>query len=204
MYLILRILFVVVPSYLIGSIPSSFIIGKLLRGIDLREHGSGNLGAANTFRVLGFKAALPVLLFDVGKGFVAVEYFSRFGGTGIGYPLIAALVVVLGHDYSIFVQFSGGKGVGAAAGAFLALAPQAVGLCFALWIIMLLVTRIVSVASMMSAAFLPFSILLAHRVFGSDMHYSIVILACAVAVVVIVKHRSNMRRLREGTENKIY
>ena len=204
MYLILRILFVVVPSYLIGSIPSSFIMGKLLRGIDLREHGSGNLGAANTFRVLGFKAALPVLLFDVGKGFIAVEYFSRFGGTGIGYSLIAALVVVLGHDYSIFVQFSGGKGVGAAAGAFLALAPQAVGLCFALWTITLLVTRIVSVASMASAAFLPFSILLAHRVFGSDMHYSVVILACAVAVVVIVKHRSNMRRLRQGTEKKIY
>jgi glycerol-3-phosphate acyltransferase PlsY len=200
----LRILFVVVPSYIIGAIPSSFIMGKLLRNIDLREHGSGNLGAANTFRVLGLKAALPVLLFDVGKGFVAVAFFSRFGGPGIAFQLLAAFVVILGHNYSMFVQFSGGKGVGAAAGAFLALAPEAVAMCFALWVLTLLVTRIVSVASMVSAAFLPFSILVAHRLFGGNVHYSVVILACAVALVVVIKHRSNIRRLRDGTEKKIF
>jgi glycerol-3-phosphate acyltransferase PlsY len=201
---VLRILSVVVSSYLIGSIPSSYIMGRLLKNIDLREHGSGNLGAANTFRVLGFRAALPVLLFDVGKGFVAVQYFSRFGGPGTGFALLAALVVILGHDYSIFVRFSGGKGVGAAAGAFLALAPQAVGFCFALWLITLLVTRIVSVASMVSAAFLPFSILIADKLFGNAMDYKVVILGCAVAIVVVVKHLPNMRRLRERTEKKIY
>ncbi len=204
MDLLLKISLVAVCSYLIGSIPSSFIMGRLLKGIDLREHGSGNLGAANTFRVLGFKAALPVLLFDVGKGFIAVEYFSRLGGQEIEYSLLAAFIVILGHNYSVFVRFSGGKGVGTAAGAFLALAPQALGMCFVLWVVTLLVTRIVSMASMVSAAFLPFSVPIAHRTFGSDMHYSIEILAFAVAVIVFVKHRPNMRRLREGSEKKIF
>jgi glycerol-3-phosphate acyltransferase PlsY len=204
MEVFLKILLVAVASYFLGSIPSSYCMGKLLKGIDLREHGSGNLGAANTFRVLGLKAAIPVLLFDIGKGFVAVHYLSRLGGTGTGFALLAALVVVIGHNYSIFVRFSGGKGVGATAGAFLALAPQAVGMCFILWIIALLATRIVSVASMASAACLPVSIPIANRLFGAHVHYSISLFAVAAAVVVFVKHRSNIVRLRNGTEKKIF
>lgn len=204
MGLLVRILLVAVSSYMIGSIPSSYIMGRLLRGIDLREHGSGNLGAANAFRVLGFRAALPVLLFDIGKGVAAVILFPRFGGGGTGLSLLAAFAVVLGHNYSLFVRFSGGKGVGTTAGAFLALAPVAMALCFALWLGTLLVTRIVSVASIAAAAFLPVSILLANRAFGSATHYSITLLACAVAVFVIVKHRSNINRLRAGTEKRIF
>jgi len=204
MDLFLKILFVAVPSYLIGSIPSSYMMGKLLKGIDLREHGSGNLGAANTFRVLGFRAALPVLLFDMGKGFVAVHYFSRFAGSGTALALLAALVVVLGHNYSVFVCFSGGKGVGATAGAFLALAPQAVAMCLVLWILTLLVTRIVSIASMVSAIFLPISVLLGNRIFGAHVHYSVAIIAVAAACVVFVKHRPNIKRLRDGAEKKIF
>jgi glycerol-3-phosphate acyltransferase PlsY len=204
MDLFLRIVMVALSSYLIGSIPSSFIMAKLLRSIDLREHGSGNLGAANTFRVLGFKAALPVLLFDIGKGFVAVRLLSKLGGPGIGFALLAAFVVVIGHNYSVFVRFSGGKGVGATAGAFLALAPQALGMCVVLWVFTLLVTRIVSIASMTSAAFLPVSIPLANHLLGAQVHYSVTILAIAAAVVVFVKHASNVRRLREGTEKKIF
>jgi len=204
MELLWKVLLVAVPSYLIGSIPSSYIMGKLLRRIDLREHGSGNLGAANAFRVLGLKAALPVLLFDIGKGFVAVEYFSRFGGTGIGFAILAALVVVAGHNYSVFVRFSGGKGVGATAGAFLALTPYAVGLCVLLWIVILLATRIVSIASMASAAFLPFSIPVADRLFGTDSSYWITIFGIVAAAVVIIKHRGNIVRIREGTERRIF
>jgi glycerol-3-phosphate acyltransferase PlsY len=199
----LRILLVAAASYFLGAIPSSYCMGKLLKGIDLREHGSGNLGAANTFRVLGLKAAIPVLLFDIGKGFVAVHYLSRLGGPGTAFALLAALVVVMGHNYSVFVRFSGGKGVGATAGAFLALAPQALGICFAVWIVTLLATRIVSVASMVSAACLPISIPVANRLFGAHVHYSITMLAVAAAVVVFVKHRSNIVRLLNGTEKKI-
>jgi glycerol-3-phosphate acyltransferase PlsY len=204
MDILLKALLVAVSSYLIGSIPSSFFMGKLLRGIDLREHGSGNLGAANTFRVLGLKAALPVLLFDIGKGFVAVRYFSKLGGDATAYALLAALLVVIGHNYSVFVRFSGGKGVGATAGAFLALAPQALGMCVVLWVLTLLVTRIVSIASMVSAAFLPVSVPLANRVFGAHVHYSVTILAFAAAIVVFAKHRSNISRLRDGTEKRIF
>jgi glycerol-3-phosphate acyltransferase PlsY len=204
MEVVLRALAVAVSSYLIGSIPSSYIMGKLLRGIDLREHGSGNLGAANTFRVLGFKAAVPVLLFDIGKGFVAVRFFSRLGGEGTAFALLAAFLVVIGHNYSLFVRFSGGKGVGATAGAFLALAPQALGMCVAVWVATLLATRIVSVASMVSAAFLPVSVPLANRLFGARVHYSVTLLALVAAVVVFVKHRPNIRRLRDGTEKKIF
>jgi glycerol-3-phosphate acyltransferase PlsY len=204
MEIVFKILLVAATSYLIGSIPSSYWMGKLLKGIDLREHGSGNLGAANTYRVLGLKAAIPVLLFDIGKGFVAVHYLSRLGGTGTGFALLAALVVVIGHNYSVFVRFSGGKGVGTTAGAFLALAPQAVAMCFVLWIVALLATRIVSVASMASAACLPASIPIANRLFGARVHYSITVLAVAAAVIVFVKHRSNIVRWRSGTEKKIF
>jgi glycerol-3-phosphate acyltransferase PlsY len=204
MEIVFKILLVAATGYCLGSIPSSYWMGKLLKGIDLREHGSGNLGAANTYRVLGLKAAIPVLLFDIGKGFVAVHYLSRLGGTGTGFALLAALVVVIGHNYSVFVRFSGGKGVGTTAGAFLALAPQAVAMCFVLWIVALLATRIVSVASMASAACLPASIPIANRLFGARVHYSITVLAVAAAVIVFVKHRSNIVRLRSGTEKKIF
>ena len=204
MDLFFRIVIVAAASYFLGAIPSSYCMGRILKGIDLREHGSGNLGAANTFRVLGLKAAIPVLLFDIGKGFVAVHYLSRLGGAGTGFALLAALVVVIGHNYSIFVHFSGGKGVGATAGAFLALAPQALAICLVLWIVTLLVTRTVSVASMASAACLPVSIPVANRVLGARVHYSITVLAVAAAVVVFVKHRSNIVRLLNGTEKRIF
>jgi glycerol-3-phosphate acyltransferase PlsY len=199
-----NIVIVVAASYLVGSIPASYIAGRWLRGIDLREHGSGNLGAANAFRVLGFGAAVPVLLFDIGKGFAAVFLMPEFFGGGTALALLAALAVVLGHNYSLFVRFSGGKGVGTTAGAFLALAPAATAMCFALWIATLLVTRIVSVASIAGAAFLPLSIVIADRAFGLRTHYAVTLLACAVALIVIVKHRSNISRLRAGTEKRLF
>jgi glycerol-3-phosphate acyltransferase PlsY len=201
---LLMFLAVVVPSYVIGAIPSSYIMGKISKGIDLREHGSGNLGAANAFRVLGTKAALPVLLFDIGKGFVAVRYFAGFGGESVSFALLAAFVVVLGHNYSLFVGFSGGKGVGTTAGAFLALAPHAVALCVALWLVVLLIFRIVSVASMVGAVFLPIAIQISNRYWSADIHLSVTILSIVVAVLVVFKHRSNVRRLREGAEKKIF
>ncbi len=122
MTLIAKIALVAIPSYIVGAIPASFIMGKIARGIDLREHGSGNLGAANTFRVLGRRAAVPVLLFDIGKGFFAVWFVSGSMDGAIWFSLLAAVSVVIGHNYSVFVRFSGGKGVGTTAGAFLALA----------------------------------------------------------------------------------
>jgi glycerol-3-phosphate acyltransferase PlsY len=201
-----RVAIVMVSSYLIGAIPASFIMGKLVRGIDLREHGSGNLGAANTFRVLGPGAAIPVLLFDIGKGFVAVWYLSKLGegNVWIWIAMLAAVMVVIGHNYSIFLRFSGGKGVGTTAGAFLALAPQALAICIGIWIVVLLTTRIVSLASMIAAVLLPISILLSDELFGSTTHALVLTLSILVAILVIYKHRPNIQRLREGKEKKIF
>jgi glycerol-3-phosphate acyltransferase PlsY len=199
-----QIALVAVASYLIGAIPASFIMGKLVRGIDLRQHGSGNLGAANTFRILGTRAAIPVLIFDIGKGFIAVWYISRTGDATVWHALLAAVAVVVGHNYSVFVGFSGGKGVGTTAGAFLALAPYAVAFCIAVWLVMLLLTKIVSVASMAAAVLLPVTILLSNVFLGTGTHYSVLLLSVLVAIIIIYKHRPNIRRLREGTEKRIF
>ncbi|MBN1885657.1 MAG: glycerol-3-phosphate 1-O-acyltransferase PlsY [Candidatus Krumholzibacteriota bacterium] len=204
MDLLLRIAMVVVPSYLIGAIPSSFVVGKLVRGIDLREHGSGNLGAANTFRVLGPGAAVPVLAFDIIKGFIAVRYFSTFGGPGIWYGMLAVLVVVIGHNYSVFIGFSGGKGVGTTAGAFLALAPWAVAFCIGVWIVVLLLSRIVSIASMIASALLPFAVLFENRYLDREGHVAVQLLAVAVTLLILFTHRGNIRRLARGEEKRIF
>ena len=111
---VVRVALLAAASYLLGAVPSSYIAGRLLRGMDLREHGSGNLGAANTFRVLGSKAAVPVLLADIGKGFLAVRLVSLSGLGNPWFTLMAALFAIIGHNYSVFVGFSGGKGVGTA------------------------------------------------------------------------------------------
>jgi glycerol-3-phosphate acyltransferase PlsY len=199
-----RLILVFITSYGIGAIPSSYIVAKVFHGIDLRDHGSRNLGAANTFRVLGPKSAVPVLLFDVLKGFIAVRFFAGLGGESFVFPLLAALVVVLGHNYSIFVKFTGGKGVATTAGAFCALAPYAVVMCFALWVVVLLLFRIVSVASMAGAVFLAPAILIADRLLGGKTHISVIVLSIGTAVLVIYKHRSNIQRLVRGEEKKIF
>ena len=195
---------VAIPSYIVGAIPASFIMGRLARGIDLREHGSGNLGAANTFRVLGSRAAVPVLLFDIGKGFFAVWYLSGLGGSAIWFSLIAAVSVVIGHNYSVFVRFSGGKGVGTTAGAFMALAPYAVLICVLIWLVALLLTRIVSLASMIAALCLPVAVYLSNLLLDAGTHLSVLVLSVVVAILVIYKHRPNIRRLREGSEKRIF
>lgn len=204
MDLLLRVVLVVLPSYVIGAIPSSFVMGKLVKGIDLREHGSGNLGAANTFRVLGPGAAVPVLLFDILKGFVAVRFFSTVGGPEIWFGMLAALVVVIGHNYSVFVSFSGGKGVGTTTGAFLALAPWAVTICIGVWIVVLLISRIVSVASMVAAIVLPVAVVVESRYLGGDSHVSVGALAAAAALLILFTHRGNIRRLVRGEEKRIF
>jgi glycerol-3-phosphate acyltransferase PlsY len=204
MHSLIGVILLITISYILGAFPTSYILGKLLKGIDLREYGSGNLGAANTFRVLGKSAAIPVLLVDIGKGFLAVKLVPLYGVEGYLYILAAALIVVLGHNYSIFVRFSGGKGIGTTTGAFLAMAPVAVTICFAVWVIVLLLTKIVSVASMISVLLLPISIPLSNRYLGGTTHGSVVYLAVIVAILVIYKHRTNIKRLREGTENKIF
>jgi len=204
MELFLKILGVAASGYLLGSIPSSFIMAKILRGIDLRDHGSGNLGAANTFRILGAKAAVPVLIIDIGKGFLAVKLVSMAGIDNFAFVALAALMAILGHNYSVFVKFSGGKGVGTTTGAFLAIVPVAVLICLLIWLVLLLTTRIVSLASIAASIALPLAVLLSRYYMGRDIDILAVALSVIVAVVVVYKHRSNIQRLRNGTEKRIF
>lgn len=204
MELFRNIVVVSLSSYLLGAIPSSFIIGKILKGIDLRDHGSGNLGAANTFRILGAKAAIPVLIIDIGKGFLAVKLVSIFGVDNSIFIAFAALLAVLGHNYSIFVRFSGGKGVGTTTGVFLAITPIAVAICLVIWTVLLFSTRIVSLASIAAASFLPISLLLLQFLFGLETDISVIVLSMIVALAVLYKHRSNIKRLMVGKEKRIF
>ena len=191
----LPLLFVLL-SYLWGAIPASWVAGKL-RGVDLRKHGSGNLGATNTFRVLGAKVAAPVMVFDILKGLLPVVLFTRWDGTddwrwGLAYGAAA----IVGHVFSIYMRFRGGKGVATSAGVFLALAPLAVGAGLAVWLAVLAATRMVSAASISAAAVVGVLLLLPL----SHIPVEIRVLGCAICLFVIFAHRSNLRRILDGTE----
>src|SRR5215471_20598444 len=122
-------LIALVSAYVLGSLPTSYLVGKLAAGVDLREHGSRNLGATNVFRVLGWKYAIPVLLIDAGKGTVAAAFLSRIAGNQPWMPLVVGSAAILGHVFTVFLKFRGGKGVATAAGVLLGVTPVPVGNC---------------------------------------------------------------------------
>ncbi len=185
-------------SYLWGAVPASYLAGKWSRGIDLRRHGSGNLGATNTFRVLGAKVAAPVMVFDILKGFLPVFLFTRWDGpAGWQWGLAYGAAAIVGHVYPVYMRFRGGKGVATAAGVFLALAPLAIGVAILTWLGVLKVTRMVSAASLAGAAALAAVLALAAPPGG---HPEIRWLGWAIAAFVIFSHRANLRRIVRGEE----
>lgn len=187
-----------VLAYLAGSVPTSFVVGKVFHGIDLREHGSGNLGATNAFRVLGAKSALPVVLIDVAKGFVPVWLFPSLAGAGFGWTLGFAAAAIVGHMFSVWVGFRGGKGIATSAGAFLALAPWAVLGGLVVWCAVTFPTGYVSAGSIVTAALLPLLVALTPHQGGA----SLIWFAGALALVVVWAHRANIRRLARGEEHR--
>lgn len=195
---------VIVVSYLSGAIPFSYVAGKVFGKIDLREHGSGNLGASNTFRFLGPKVAVAVMIADIAKGFLPVFYAPVYGANhtlpDMWLMYIAGFFAVVGHMFSVFVGFRGGKGIATTAGVFLALAPVAFLVPFLVWLAVMIGVRIVSVASMAGAIVLPLSVYLMQRFDLVPADRSLLVLSCAITVVVLVKHRSNIKRLLAGTE----
>ena len=187
----------VVVSYLIGSIPSSYIAGKLTRGIDLREHGSGNLGATNTFRVLGPRVAVPVLIADLLKGFAPTAAFGQIDGNGNwAWALAYGAAAILGHVFSIYMHFKGGKGVATATGVFLALSPVAVGIALVGWLLVLWIGRMVSLASIVAAVLLAAALIL------TESRPEVMTLGIFVAAFVIFAHRGNVRRILRGEEHR--
>lgn len=184
-------------SYLLGSIPSSYLAARAVRGIDLREHGSGNLGATNTFRVLGPGVAAPVMLFDVLKGFLPAALFPRWSTAGDWrWALAFGAAAILGHVFSIYMRFRGGKGVATGAGVFLALAPLAVAVALGVWLLVLRVGGMVSLASVIAAA------TLAATLFLVEDRPEVLMLGSAIALFILVSHRSNLRRILRGEEHR--
>ncbi|MBV9110264.1 MAG: glycerol-3-phosphate 1-O-acyltransferase PlsY [Gemmatimonadetes bacterium] len=195
----IRPLLFVLASYLLGAIPASYVAGKLVRGIDLRQHGSGNLGATNTFRVLGAKVAAPVMVFDVLKGFLPVILFPRLDGTGDWrWGLAYGAAAIIGHVFSIYMGFKGGKGVATSAGVFLAEAPLAVGIGLLVWLVVLRSTRMVSAGSVSAALVVGVLLLLPF----SPVKPGVRILGCAICLFVIFAHRANIQRILNGTESR--
>jgi glycerol-3-phosphate acyltransferase PlsY len=185
-------------AYLVGATPTSYWVGRTFHGIDLREHGSGNLGATNALRVLGWQSALPVVLVDTAKGFLPAWGFGALAGVGFPWTFAFGLAAILGHMFSLWVGFKGGKGMATSAGVFLALAPWAVLGGFVLWLALTFGTGYVSVASIAAAVALPPLIHFTPHQGGTTLVW----LSSALAAFVVWKHRSNVGRLMRGEENR--
>lgn len=182
-------------SYLLGSIPSGYIAGRVTRGIDLRQHGSGNLGATNTFRVLGPRIAAPVMVADMAKGYIPTAFFVQFDDSqSWAWALAYGAAAILGHVFPIYMKFRGGKGVATATGVFLALSPVAVAIGLGAWLIVLRASRMVSLASIVAAVVLVVALIV------TESRPEVMTLGIFVAVFVIFAHRSNVRRILRGEE----
>jgi glycerol-3-phosphate acyltransferase PlsY len=187
----------ILASYLVGATPTSYIAGRLGRGIDLRDHGSKNLGATNVYRLLGWKYAIPVGVIDVAKGAVPVAVFGRWAGGPAWLPLALGVAAVLGHMFSPYVRFRGGKGVATAAGVFLALAPLPLLAAVPVWGVSLWITGYVSLSSIIAVSSFPVWV----RVFEPAQWYAFWA-SVALAALIVFAHRGNIRRLVSGTENR--
>lgn len=194
-----------VISYLCGSVPSSVWWGKGFFGVDIREHGSHNAGATNTFRVLGPRAGIPVLLLDVLKGFLPVRVLPLWSGTepySDAWTLLRVLLVlaaVIGHLYPVFAGFRGGKGIATSLGGVLAIHPGSALICIAVFFVVFLITRYVSLASLTAALVFPLAIAF---VFHEPGHV-LLGFAIVLCVVVFFTHRHNIGRLLKGTEGRM-
>ena len=192
------VLGLLVLAYVIGSTPTSYLLART-RGIDLREWGSGNLGASNLYRATGLPLAALCTLVDVGKGFVPARFFTRLDGLDVPQLALAyGAAAVLGHIFSVWVRFRGGKGVATGGGVYLALAPAAVGMAFVLWLLIILPVRIASVASLTSATLFPLMIWVSGHEFDFVFWSSLPLVG-----LVWWTHRSNVRRLLAGREPRI-
>ncbi len=204
----LSLLVIIVLSYLVGSIPTAIIVSKSFYGFDIRTRGSKNAGGTNVFRVLGWKPGLIVMLIDVAKGIFATLVISKIVIDPIPISvlvlvqLIAGMAAITGHIWTIFANFKGGKGVGTAAGVFIALYPIAILICFAIWLGLVLTTRIVAVGSMIAAISLPIVLFIMKNNFQVEVNSILFGLSIILALLIVFTHRSNIKRLIAGTENR--
>jgi glycerol-3-phosphate acyltransferase PlsY len=196
----------VLAGFLIGSLPWGLWIGRLATGRDVRSLGSGNLGATNVFRSIGPLWGILVLLLDAGKGYMATAIFPSLLPGHETYPylrLIGGLAAVAGHVLTPFASFKGGKGVATTCGVFLGLAPLATGMSFGVWAVFVAASGIVSLASMVAALVLPVAVYVTRATVRNHWE-AVLILSLVLSLIIWVRHRSNLRRLMNGTEKSLW
>ena len=183
-----------VLAYVIGSIPSGLIIGKTCFSTDVRQYGSKNIGATNTYRVIGLKAALPVFLCDALKGAAGVVLLSSYGPM---YMILGGILAMMGHNWSIFLGFKGGRGVATGLGVLIALSPLVALIAFLVWGVIVYFTKLVSLGSIIAAALVPI------LMYFTGESYWFVGFGALAALFVIVRHWDNIKRLLAGNELKV-
>ena len=194
----------IVIAYILGSIPNALWIGKVFKGIDVREHGSKNTGSTNAARVLGAKLGILTLILDISKGaipvtlsfFMKADLLENMTGISSLDPIMVGIFAIIGHSFSLFMKFKGGKAVATTVGVFTVLVPKALLLAAVVFFVIFAVTRYVSVSSITAAISLPIFIFFLY----CDVPYTI--FGGIIAILIIVKHKSNIQRLLNGTESK--
>ncbi|MEW5826968.1 MAG: glycerol-3-phosphate 1-O-acyltransferase PlsY [Candidatus Bipolaricaulota bacterium] len=197
----------VVVAYLIGGFPTSVVLGRLCRGMDVRQHGSGNAGATNAWRVLGWRIGLVVLLLDAAKGAVASTLLPRLAGTASPVPngvaaVVCGLAAVVGHVYPIYLRFRGGKGVATGAGMLAALAPLPVALAVGGFAIVVIATGWISLGSLVAAWLVPVFVAVWPSSSDAASHAVLLGVTAALAAFLTLTHRANVRRLLRGEERR--
>lgn len=194
----MQILIAIVISYLIGSIPSGYLLTKYVMKTDVRQHGSGNIGATNVARVMGIKSGVLVAIFDILKGYLGVLVGQAILGSNLSIAILfVAAAAIAGHDWSIFLGFSGGKGVATTFGVILRLYPLAFFIYALIWILLVFTTRYVSLGSIIGSMSLPLTLYFSSFA-GHDIFFAILL-----SLFVIYTHRENIKRLFKGEENRM-
>lgn len=212
----LSLIIVIVLSYLVGSFPTALVIGKLFKGIDIRTQGSKNLGSTNAFRVLGWKIGLLVQVIDIAKGAIATLLISKlFYGT-LPFEnrtpfqditivqIIAGISAIIGHVWTVFAGFKGGKGINTAAGMLLSLAPVDAGISIGIFVIVLIFSGYVSLGSIAAAFAFPSTMFIRENIFNVEIdgYHTLIYFSIGVCIFLIYNHRANIKRLMYGEENR--
>ena len=203
MHLVIKVA-VLILAYLIGSIPTSVWIGRGFYGVDIREHGSGNAGSTNAMRILGWKAGIIVLIVDMFKGWLAVnlihltQFYIPETGKFITFQLMLGVAAILGHIFPVYVGFRGGKGVATLFGLVLAINPEPTLICTGIFVVMLLLTKYVSLSSMTAGFAFPFIVIFVFK----ETTMSLVIFSLIIAVLLLFTHQKNIERLLAHKEKK--
>jgi acyl phosphate:glycerol-3-phosphate acyltransferase len=212
----LYLISLILVSYFVGSIPFAFLVGKIFKKIDLRKHGSGNLGSTNAFRVLGIPLGIFVQILDIGKGLIVVLLLSSFFFHNLPFKnltpfdditvlkIIAGISAVIGHTFSIFMGFKGGKGINTALGMLISLSPVDVSISLGFFLLVLISSGYVSLGSVVASFIFPMTMFIRENFFKVEIYgyNTLIFFSIAVSVLLIYNHRANIKRLLIGTESR--